>query len=342
MTDRRFYPDATPISVTSIVALVDGEMRGGSGDLMAQMVRPADRAEPGAICFVQTAKIAASIADEKGVICLASQNILSSIGKNITVIVVPDPKLAFNAVLLAMYPVAAVEGSIDKNAHIADDVILGVGVRVDAGAHIANGAEISDGVWIKSGASIGASCVIGKDTIIEPNAVIMYSIIGLNCIIGAGCVIGRAGFGVVSDNRGQNSIIPHLGRVIIGNRCSIGAQTVIDRGFIDDTEIGNNVMIDMYNSIGHNVKIGNSNIFCGRVGLAGSVTIGDNNTFGVEVGVSNHVTIGSDNIFAGRTGVTKDIGSKNTMAGFPAVPVKVFFREVASLRRLAKHKKAKL
>lgn len=38
--------------------------------------------------------------------------------------------------------------------------------------------------------------------------------------------------------------IPQLGRVIIGDRVEIGACTTIDRGALDDTVIGNGVIID--------------------------------------------------------------------------------------------------
>ena len=121
--------------------------------------------------------------------------------------------------------------------------------------------------------------------------------------VGPGCHFGATGFGVGMDD--GHMIIPHLGRVIIGRNSDFGAGTCIDRGFLDDTKIGDNVMCDNLVHIGHNCNIGDGNIICGKAGISGSVTMGHNNILGGNVGIADHVTIGSDNVFLARTGITK-------------------------------------
>ncbi|MCE2517628.1 MAG: UDP-3-O-(3-hydroxymyristoyl)glucosamine N-acyltransferase [Alphaproteobacteria bacterium] len=259
-------------------------------------------------------------------------------GKNITVILTPQPKSAFGQVLAAMYPPVEVEPGIADTAVIAHDARVADSARIEGGASIGAGAEIGDGAWIKANVAIGDGCVIGAGTMVEENAALSHAMIGKNCQIGPGVRIGFIGFGVGRDG-GGNALVRHLGRVLIGDACTIGANTTIDRGFLEDTVIGAHVMIDNLVQIAHNCTIGDGNVICGQVGIAGSTVIGDNNIFGAQSGVADHITIGSGNVFAARAGVTKSTGDGQVMAGFPAVPAQDFRRQVASLRRLATPRK---
>ncbi len=56
--------------------------------------------------------------------------------------------------------------------------------------------------------------------------------------------------------------------------CRIGACTAIDRGALDDTVIGNGVIIDNRCQIAHNVVIGDNTAVAGGVDMAGSLKIG--------------------------------------------------------------------
>ena len=65
-----------------------------------------------------------------------------------------------------------------------------------------------------------------------------------SCVISSGAVIGSEGFGNAKDQYNQWHAIAHLGDVIIGDDVSIGANTTIDRGSIDNTEVHDGVKID--------------------------------------------------------------------------------------------------
>ena len=333
MADQRFYPAAIPLDIKAITELARGEKKRGCSSLKAHAVAPASEASEGDLCFVLNEAVAKTVADEKGIICLITPDLATVMPSSPALVLTPDPKRAFGLVLRAMYPsedlVPGISPSavIDKKAIIADDV------RIDAGAVIEADAELGQGVWIKAGARIGKGCIIGAGSIIDVNASIQFAMIGIQTEIGANTVIGGTGFGVGRD--GGNILIPHMGRVIIGDRCTIGGGSCIDRGFMEDTIIGDHVMIDNLAQIAHNAKIGNGNVICGQVGIAGSTVIGDNNIFGAQCGVADNVTIGSGNVFAARSGVTKSVSDGHILGGFPAVPIQEFRREIASLRRLA-------
>ena len=346
MIDNRFYDDPTPISVDDIVKLIGAEKHRGSGSLMVCHVASAGKVDVGGLCFAISASAAEQVRDEKGVICLVTPEHVDDLGKHVCVIVSSKPKRDFNLVIKAIFEDATIEvdhysktkSIIHPNAVIEDDVEIGEGCTIEANAFIGKGSVFGAGCYIGASTYIGHGCVLGEGSAIEPNVKISYAIIGKSAQISSGVVIGSTGFGI-GDYGDGNVAIPHLGRVIIGDYCHIGANTVIDRGFIDDTVIGSHVMLDSLVMIGHNAIVGDGNILCSQAGIAGSTTVGNNNIFGGQSGTSDHLTIGSNNIFTGRAGVTKSIGDNQTLSGFPAISAREFRREVATLRRLANSKK---
>ena len=117
--------------------------------------------------------------------------------------------------------------------------------------NIAAGCIIGKNVVIGENSSIGANCVIednvniGKNSTIESNVTIQKgSQIGKNCVVSPGVIIGSEGFGNAREKDKKWNAIAHLGNVIIGNNVSIGANTTIDRGSIENTVIHDGVKID--------------------------------------------------------------------------------------------------
>ena len=155
--------------------------------------------------------------------------------------------------------------------------------------------------------------------------ILKHSIIGDNVVIQDGCKIGLKGFGFIpiKDN---NFKIPHIGRVLINNNVEIASSCTIDRGSVDDTEIGKNTYLDNQVHIAHNVKIGSNCMIAGQVGFAGSSTIGNNVSIGGQAGISGHLTIGNNVKIGGGSGVVKDIEDNQVVMGYPAVPFKEFIK----------------
>ena len=52
-----------------------------------------------------------------------------------------------------------------------------------------------------------------------------------------GCKIGTKGFGFIPV-KNKNFKIPHIGKVLIDDNVEIASNCTIDRGSVDDTEIG--------------------------------------------------------------------------------------------------------
>ena len=182
-------------------------------------------------------------------------------------------------------------------------------------------AEINTSSKILGNCVIGRGVKIGKKCIIKNNVVIKNTIISDNVIICDNSTIGSTGFGFDLNNLGSINISPQIGIVFIDNNVHIGANCTIDRGKIDITYIGENSMIDNLVHIGHNVNIDRNACIAAQSGISGSVSIGKNLISGGQSGYAGHINIGDNVIVAAKSGVTKNIKDNSKVAGFPAINI---------------------
>jgi UDP-3-O-[3-hydroxymyristoyl] glucosamine N-acyltransferase len=208
-------------------------------------------------------------------------------------------------------------------------------VYVGQFATIEKGAAIEPGVKIHPGAFIGRGVALGANTVVHGGAHIENATIGADCVVHAGAVIGKDGFGYTRQN-GRNEFIPHVGRVVLGDRVSVGANSCIDRGMMADTRIGDGTKIDNLVQIAHGVVIGRECFLASGVGLAGGVVIGDRAMLGGHVGISNGVHVGDDAEIGANSGVFRDVPAGERHIGYPAIPGMEFMRAHAWLRKAIK------
>ncbi len=142
--------------------------------------------------------------------------------------------------------------------------------------------------------------------------------------------------------RAGHQKVPQIGRVIIQDDVEIGANTTIDRGALRDTMVGEGTKIDNLVQIGHNVVIGRHCIIVSQTGISGSAELGDFVALGGQVGVVGHVKIGTGAQIAGSSNVRGNVPPGARWGGTPAKPVKLWFRELTLLRRLAERKDVRL
>ena len=189
------------------------------------------------------------------------------------------------------------EATIHETASIAEYVIIGKSAKIAAGCEIGAGCFIGEGV------------VIDEDTVLKNNVTLRHeTVVGRECTFYSGCVIGSDGFGHALESE-QWLPVPQLGRVVIGDRVRIGANSTIDRGALGDTSIGNGVKIDNLVHIGHNVTVGDNTAFAAFAGIAGSTKIGKRCTFAGQVGVGDNLDICDDAHFTGQSAVRTDINN---------------------------------
>lgn len=234
-------------------------------------------------------------------------------------LVVEDPYLAFALLSKKFDARIKTLGGVHPTATISSSAELGRDVSIGPNCVISEGAVIGDGVELCAGVVVGDHVKIGNETLIHPNVVLYHQVeLGERVIIHANTTIGSDGFGF-APKAGAWEKIHQLGRVIIGNDVEIGANSAIDRGALEDTVIGDNVIIDNQVHIAHNCSVGDGTAIAGCVGIAGSTHIGKNCLLGGMVAVSGHLDIADGTMFNGATIVTKGNREKGVFAS--ATPI---------------------
>lgn len=326
MIDPRFYEALGPVTVR---ALAPSAELGGDGDHKVNSAAPAERAGPNDLCYYEGKK-GASLTSPAGACIIAPvQAHLAPEAK--ALILSERPRSTFaRLVNLLLRPRAFVAGApaIDPSARIEE------GARILPGAVIGPDVQIGAGAEIGPNAVIGPGVTIGRRARIGPRVSIGFALVGDDVNILAGAVIGEQGFGVAGDAAGPVDV-PHLGRVIVQDRVTIGANSTIDRGVFDDTIIGEDVKIDNLCHVAHNCSIGRGSLIAAFAGISGSTKVGDGVTMGGRVGVADHRTIGPGATLAGGAAVFQDVPAGEVWSGYPAKPLRKWLREAAWLSRRA-------
>ena len=325
MIDQRFYETFGPLSVRALAP--DCEI-GGDANVKVSGVASAKDAGPDDLCYYD-AKGGAALESAPGA-CVLQPAAAHLAPKARALILAEHPRTMFARIAAKLARPRWFEGEqhVHPSAQLEEDVILAPGVVIGPGAHIGAGSRIGPG------AAIGPGVAIGRRALIGANVSISFSLIGDDAKILAGAVIGETGFGVAGDALGLVDV-PHLGRVILQDRVTIGANSTIDRGVFGDTVIGEDSKIDNLSQIGHNCEIGRGVLIAAFGGISGSTVVGDYVAMGGRVGIADHRVIGARARLAAGSGVLQDIPAGETWAGYPAKPRFKWLRETAWLSRKA-------
>jgi UDP-3-O-[3-hydroxymyristoyl] glucosamine N-acyltransferase len=286
---------------------------------------------PGGITFLSDLKYESFLAGSP-VSAIILREGIDTLGK--AAIRVDHPGRAFTELLAYLYPETPPEPGIHPTALVEADVELGRGVAIGPHVVIGSGITINDESIIRAGVCVGTGANIGRSVKLYENVVIYDNTqVGNEVIIHSGAVIGGDGFGYVTQ-KDQHHKIPQVGRVMIGDRVEIGANSTIDRGSLGDTVIGEGTKLDNLVHIAHNVKVGRGCLFAAMVGIAGSTTIGDFVTLAGQVGVADHLTVGDRVVVAAKSAVMQSIPAGQFYAGAPAVEHPLWLRQYGAVKKL--------
>jgi UDP-3-O-[3-hydroxymyristoyl] glucosamine N-acyltransferase len=316
------------ICLAQLAKQLDAQLH-GDGDIIVTAIASMNNAQPGQITFLSDSRYRETLPD-----CKASAVVLTEADLpycQTAALVVKNPYLTYAKMAQLMDTTPAPAENIAASAVIADSVKLGRHVSIGANAVIESGVELGDNVSIGPGCFIGKESRIGANTKLWANVSVYHRvIIGSDCLVQSGTVIGSDGFGYAND-RGSWIKIPQLGTVIIGDRVEIGACTTIDRGAINDTVIGNGVIIDNQCQIAHNVTIGDNTAVAGGVIMAGSLKIGRYCQIGGASVINGHMEICDKVVVTGMGMVMRPITEPGIYSsGIPLQPNKVW-RKTAAL-----------
>lgn len=245
---------------------------------------------------------------------------------------------------------------IHSSAVVEQGAIIDESASIGAMSFIGPGSKIGPGVKIYPRVTIGLNVEIQAHSVIHSGVVIEdYVQIGKRVIIHANTVIGSDGYSYVTEepsnlekmqngnfnfslNRQIQEKIISIGSVIIADDVEIGANTVIDRGTIGSTIIGEGTKIDNLCQIAHNVQIGRDCLIVANVGLAGSVKVADRVTIAGGSGCGDGVEIGNDAVIGAYCAVNSNIDPFMPMLGIPAIPHGEFMKRQKAIARLPQYR----
>lgn len=189
------------------------------------------------------------------------------------------------------------EGSyIAPFVSVGENVQIGKNCKIESGVSIGSGSKIGDNVIIRSGSKVGANChyhyQYGERH---------YSFCG-------------------------------IARTIIEDGVEIGCNTVIQRGVLSDTVIGEGTIIGNLVEIAHDVKIGRGCLIVSEVGICGNVNIENNVQIYGQAGIVSRVNVGEGAVILSKSRVTKDIKAGEKISGLYSETHREELRRLAMMR----------
>ena len=305
------------MKVNELAAWVGGAWEGEGGREIGGVATLED-AGPDDLAFASRGRAAKQAEDSDAGCLLVPEDWANATER--TIVRVRDPRGAMAKAIVRLHP------PVEQPAGIHPTAVIGADVRIGAGSSIGPGCTIGDRVHV------GERCVL------HARVTIYHDVqVGDEVILHSGCVIGADGFGFVLAG-GAYEKFPQIGRVEIGDRVEIGANSCVDRAALGVTSIGEGTKLDNMVHVGHNCRIGRHVVIAAQTGFSGGVVVEDYAVIGGQVGIGDKARIESGAVLGSGSGVltSKIVRGGQVMWGTPARPLKEHLAQLAALSRLAK------
>ncbi len=335
--DPRFFVRAGPHSLAAVAMAAGGELAVTPGpvrpDMMLHGVASLPTAGPGQIAFADHLRHTDALAATRAAVVIVPAALAVHVPSGCVAVVTPAPRIGWARVAALFHPLPPLRPGAHASAVVDPSARVDPGAEIGPLAVIGAGAEIAAGCRIAALAVIGDGVVLGRDCRVGAHASISHTRAGARVYVYPGARIGQEGFGFEPGPDGFVSV-PQLGRVILEDDVEVGANSTIDRGAVGDTVIGAGSRLDNLVQIGHNVRLGRCCVVVSQAGISGSTVLEDFVVVAGQVGIAGHLHIGKGAKVGGQAGVMADVPAGTDVVGSPAMPVREFFRQVATLRRL--------
>lgn len=304
----------------------------GDGDLEVAGVAGIEAATSKEITFLTNPRYASLVATTGAGAIIVGQELE---GAKLAQLISSNPYLDFARALEIFYQGPTVTAGIHATAVVAESARIGANASIGAYAVIGDDVQIGANAVIHPHVTIYPGVRIGDHFVAHAQSVVReYCRIGDRVILQNGAHVGTDGYGFARRADGSHHKIPQAGIVILEDDVEIQAGTCIDRAAVGETRIRRGAKIDNLVQVGHAVEIGEDNLICSQVGIAGSTTLGKDCILAGQVGVINHLTIGNGVIITAQTGVGHDIESGRKISGSPELDNSRWLRCTAVYNRL--------
>jgi UDP-3-O-[3-hydroxymyristoyl] glucosamine N-acyltransferase len=253
-----------------------------------------------------------------------------------TLILTPQPKLAFARAAAWLVPVSPIAHGVHATAVISGSARLGRGTAVGPFAVIEDEVEIGEDTQIGAFCFVGRGSRLGRACRLYPRVTLYAGVkIGSNVIVHSGAVLGCDGFGYVTD-QGKHWKFPQAGALEIADDVELGANTTIARGSLGITRLASQVKVDNLVHLAHNVQVGERTLLAAQTGVAGSSVIENDVVVGGQVGIADHCRLEAGCIAGAQAGIPsgKIVRRGQTVWGTPARPIERFKEQYGWFARL--------
>ena len=331
--NARFFCRSGPYPLAIVASMARGVA--DEVELLLEGVAPLQTARPNEVSFLDNRRYASALDKTLAGAVIVHPDMAARVPTTAAAILTTEPYAAWARVAALFYPMPPISPGIHPSAIVADRALIDPSAEVGPLSVIETGAEIGPGCRIGSCAVIGSGVIVGRDCRIGAHVSLSYAVLGARVYVYPGARIGQEGFGFASVKEGFVSV-PQLGRVILEDDVEVGANTTIDRGSSRDTVIGAGSRLDNLVQIGHNVIVGRCCVIVAQVGISGSTVLEDFVRVGGQAAMAGHLRIGQGGEIGAQAGVISDMAPGAKVLGSPAQPIKDFFRQIATLKKMAR------
>lgn len=324
------------VTVDELVKMLNAEIFGSTHvENIEAKITSLGNSKPGSVSFLVSRQYKTLINSTQASVIITEASLLDGINRpDIMFLIVGNTWLAVLALLKEFSQASNLPPPTLSKAYIPESANIGKNCYIGANSTIQGNLILGNNSSIGCNSSIGHNVVIGENCMIADNVTIKNDVVvGNNVVIESGSVIGVDGFKYVNIN-GELTKIPQIGRVVIEDKVEIGANSTIDRAFLDETRVCWNTKIDNHVHIAHNCFIGKNCFIAAYCAFSGSVVVGDNCVFWGSVKVADNVTIGENCEILADSGIVSSIPSNSKYWGTPAIDHKEQKRIFFSLRKL--------
>ena len=305
----------------------------GDGELEITGVAGMEQAGPGTLTFLANPKYAPKVKHTRASAILVAEPLRDL---PIASLVSTNPYLDFARSLALFYQPPRPAPGIHPLACIAASAVIGDNASIGPFACVGERVRIGRNAVLYPHAVIYEGAEIGDEFIAHSHAVVReFCRIGNRVILQNGVVVGGDGFGFAKRADGTHEKIVQSGPTVIEDDVEIQSLTSIDRATVGETRVKRGAKIDSLVQVGHACVVGEDNIICAQVGLAGSTILGNSVLLAGQVGISGHLTIHDRAIVYAQSGVGGDVDAGAVISGSPAFDAAIWRRVIATFPKLA-------
>lgn len=289
-----------------------------------------EQASAGQLTFLANPKYAHKVKDSQASAIIAAQP-----SAFLPTLISSNPYLDFARSLELFYQPPKLAAGVSPQAFISPTAKIGEGASIAPFCYVGDGVTIGKNATLHPHVVVYAGAQIGDDFLAHSHSVVReFCRIGNRVILQNHVVIGGDGFGFAKRSDGTHHKIVQSGITVIEDDVEIQSLTNIDRATMGESRVERGAKVDSLVQVGHACVVGEDNIICSQVGLAGSTILKKSVLLAGQVGVSGHLTIHDNAVVYAQSGVGHDVEKGTIVSGSPAFDFREWRRAVTAFPKL--------